>query len=130
MGWNMKKIAKQDAPFLVLPNVKSNLFKFMSLKKRKGIGRMRRSKGKYSKQGRNLKSKGRVAITRQLEVFAPGEKVIIDVNPRFREGMPFLRFNHKNATILNRQGKCSVVRFKDMAKEKTAIIANIHLRRV
>ncbi|MFH1750227.1 MAG: 50S ribosomal protein L21e [Candidatus Micrarchaeota archaeon] len=88
---------------------------------------MKRSHGKYSGRGRNLKSKGRVPITSQLRKFHVGEKVRIDVNPRFSEGMPHLRFNKKSGEVKALQGKGIVISVRDINKPKTLVVSGAHL---
>ena len=88
---------------------------------------MKRSKGNYSKKGRRLKSKGRVAVTGFLKTFDVGETARIDINPRFKQGRPALKFNRRMCKILAKQGKSYKVLVKDLNKEKTMVVANIHL---
>ena len=94
---------------------------------------MKRSHGKYSKQGRNLKSKGRRPITAQLKTLSEGDYVQIDVDPRFQKGMPHLRFNHRSGFIIAKRGNAYEVGFKDggtTGKSKILLIRNVHLRKV
>lgn len=91
---------------------------------------MRRSHGKYVGKGRNLKGKGRLPITIHLRTFTPGEKVRIDVNPRFPEGMPHLRFNHKAGKVLGLQGGAVHIEVMDINKRKTLYIDGAHLRKI
>ncbi len=88
---------------------------------------MKRSHGKYAGRGRNLTSKGRMPPSRRLAGFSAGEKVRIDVNPAFRDGMPHLRFNKKAGVVVGAQGKAVVVRVRDIGKEKTLVVSNVHL---
>jgi ribosomal protein L21E len=88
---------------------------------------MKRSHGKYAGKSRNLKSKGRVAITSQLRTFTPGEKVRIDINPRFASGLPHLRFNKRAGQVIGMQGQGVVIKFNDINKEKILVISGAHL---
>ena len=88
---------------------------------------MKRSKGKHSKRSRRTRSKGRVAITKQLSNFKEGDMVRISVNPRFREGMPYLRFNNRIAQVMGKQGGSFLLKINDIGKEKTLIVSNVHL---
>ena len=91
---------------------------------------MKRSHGKHSKRSRRVRSKGRVAITSRMAEFKEGERVRISINPRFAEGMPFLRFNNRNAQVVSKQGSCFVLKVSDLGKEKTLVVANVHLARM
>ncbi len=91
---------------------------------------MKRSHGKNVGRSRNLKSKGRLPVTRYLEEFHDGERVRIDINPSHAGGMPHLRFNHRMAQVIRKQGKASIVEFKDGNKKKELAISNIHLMKV
>jgi ribosomal protein L21E len=91
---------------------------------------MRRSHGKYSKQGRNLKSKGRQPISYQLKELELGKMVRINVNPRFATGMPHLRFNFKTAKVVGKQGNAYKIEVKDINKTKVLFIANVHLNEI
>ncbi len=90
---------------------------------------MKRSHGPQSKHSRNLRAKGRVAITHLLREFAPGEHIRIDVNPHFLRGRPStLRFNHKHGVVLSRQGTRGYeVQIKDGKKAKILFVTNAHM---
>ena len=91
---------------------------------------MKRSHSKYSKQGRNLKSKGRRPITHQLKTLEVGDLVRIDVDPRFAAGMPHLRFNHRSGFIKAKRGKAYEVQFNDGNKVKILLMTNVHLKKM
>jgi large subunit ribosomal protein L21e len=91
---------------------------------------MKRSHSKYSKQGRNLKSKGRRPITHQLKTLDVGDLVRIDVDPRFAAGMPHLRFNHRSGFIKAKRGKAYEVQFNDGNKAKLLLMTNVHLKKL
>lgn len=92
---------------------------------------MKRSKGAQSKRSRNLRSKGRVAITQFLQEFAEGDRVRIDVNTNVLRGRPTtLRFNRKTGVVLGKQGKAYRIRIQDGGKHKDVLIVNAHLVKV
>lgn len=89
---------------------------------------MKRSHGPQSKHSRNLRAKGRVAITHLLREFEPGQQVRIDVNPHFLRGRPStLRFNHKTGVVLRKQGRGYEVKVNDGNKPKILFVTNAHL---
>lgn len=91
---------------------------------------MRRSHGKYVGKSRNLKSKGRIAITNQLRVFKEGDRVRIDIDPHFGNGMPYLRFNKKTGVVKGMQGTGVVLEVYDMHKKKELVVGGPHLVRI
>ncbi len=91
---------------------------------------MRRSHGKYAGKSRNLKGKGRLPITHQLREFKAGDKVRIDINPRFQDSLPHLRFNKKTGVVKGLQGQAIVLAVKDLGKEKTLVIVGSHLSKI
>ncbi len=88
---------------------------------------MKRSHGRNVGRSRKLRSKGRLSMPRQLAEFHEGERVRIDINPSFGKGMPHLRFNHRAAEVVGKQGRSTKVAFLDGNKEKHLVVANVHL---
>ena len=89
---------------------------------------MKRSKGRNAGQSRNLRSKGRRPITHQLKEWEIGTPVRIDVDPRFKGGIPHLRFNGKSGKVVGRRGpKGYLVEIKDGKAKKQLIVINMHL---
>jgi len=92
---------------------------------------MRRSKGNYSKHGRNFRSQGRATITRLLRSFKVGDRVRITPDPAFKKGRPNnLRFKNKTGIVQARRGKAYEVVVKDGDKPKLLLVTNLHLTRV
>lgn len=92
---------------------------------------MKRSHGPQSKHSRNLRSQGRVAITRFLQTFKEGDRVRINVNPAIRKGRPTnLRFNYLNGVVASKRGNGYVVKIKDCGKGKEIVVTNAHLVKV
>lgn len=92
---------------------------------------MKRSHGAYSKHSRNLRSKGRVAITKFLREFKIGDMVRIDTDPSKTSGaVNALRFNHRIAKVVGRQGKAYRLLFKDGDKDKILFVTIAHLMAV
>ncbi len=89
---------------------------------------MKRSHGPNSKRSRNLRSKGRVPITKQLQAFNVGDRVRLDANPAEQRGKPStLRFNKRAGEIAGKQGDAYRVKFKDKDKTKYLVVSNKHL---
>ncbi|HEV8289415.1 MAG TPA: hypothetical protein VGQ00_00475 [Candidatus Norongarragalinales archaeon] len=88
---------------------------------------VKRSHGFSQGHTRNLRSKGKVPITKHLREFAPGTKLRIDIDPRFpRAGIP-LTFNKRVVTILAKRGRSYECEFMDGNKRKTISLIPAHL---
>lgn len=88
---------------------------------------MKRSHGSYNKQSRNFTSKGRLTVNKILTKFKEGDRVLIDANPRYKEGQPHLRFNNREGTVIGYQGEGVRVQIKDGGKFKELIVGSTHL---
>ncbi len=91
---------------------------------------MKRSHGSYSKQSRNLKSKGRPRITKLMSEYAIGETVRIDASPMTKDGRPHLRFNKTLGKIVGRSGKAYKVVVTQGNAEKILVVGDVHLERI
>ncbi len=69
-------------------------------------------------------------ITRYLQEFEIGNKVLIDPNPSSPKGMPFRRFFGQSGSIVGKRGKSYIVKIKDGKKEKELIARPEHLKAV
>lgn len=91
-----------------------------------------RSRGKYSRKSRMLRKhprmRGKVSITRLLQEFEPGTKVIVDIEPSFHKGMPHPRFQGKCGIVKEKRGRAYVVSIKDGNAWKEITVHPVHLR--
>ena len=89
------------------------------------------SKGFRRKTRRKLTRglRERITITKLMEEFNIGEKVIIKIHPSIHDGMPHPRFHGRAGEIIERRGDCYVVKIKDGDKEKKVIAHIAHLMR-
>ena len=93
----------------------------------KRIGGMRRkTRNKFKK---DIQDKGKISITRYLQTFEEGDKVILKAEPSVHEGLYFPKFHGKSGTIGKRRGRCYEVFVKDHDKEKKLIVHPVHLIR-
>jgi len=89
---------------------------------------LKRSKGVYSKHGRNFNSLGKASITRQLRVLKEGDRVRITPDPSRQKGRPSnLRFKNKVGVIQAKRGKAYEVVVMDGGKRKLLILSNLHM---
>ncbi len=83
------------------------------------------------KRTRNLLKMGareRPAITKYLQEFEVGSKVVINPTPSSHKGMPFRRFFGKIGTVMDKRGKSYIIKIKDGKKEKNIISRPEHLK--
>lgn len=94
----------------------------------KRIGGFRRkSRQKLSKP---LKMKGKLHITKFLQTFEEGEKVILKAYPSHHGGMFPLKFYGSIGKIVGKQGSCYKVNVKEGKKNKQLVVHPVHMERV
>ncbi|NPA86752.1 MAG: 50S ribosomal protein L21e [Candidatus Diapherotrites archaeon] len=94
---------------------------------------MRKSHGRYRKSRHKLRrwrSTPPVTVSRYLQRFEKGDRVVIDIHPSVHEGRPHHRFNGRVGVVVGTQGKAYLVSIRDGGKEKILISHAIHLRRL
>ncbi len=94
---------------------------------------MRKSHGAYRKSRHKLRRWRKtppVTVTRYLQRFEEGERVVIDIHPSVQEGRPHHRFNGRVGVVVGTQGSAYLVKVRDGGKEKVLISHPIHLRRL
>ena len=93
---------------------------------------VQKSKGlrKRTRKLLKLKAREKVPITRYLQEFKIGEKVVIRPTPSSHKGMPFRRFIGKIGTIIEKRGKAYIVQIRNGKKEKKVIARPEHLRAI
>jgi len=91
---------------------------------------MKKTHGKYTKRSRNIKSPGRTTITKRIVEFKEGDTVRIVINPQFKEGMPYPRFNNRIGKIVEKRGKSYVVEIRDLKAKKMLAVAVMHLKKM
>lgn len=70
----------------------------------------------------------RPPITKFLQKFSEGQKVVIAQEPSSHRGMPFSRFQGKVGTIIAKRGKAYIVEISDGEKLKKIISRPEHLK--
>lgn len=76
------------------------------------------------------RDKGKVSITKILQKFNEGDKVLLLQEPSVHKGMPHPKFRGKIGTIVKTQGKIYMVKIKDGNKTKNMLSAAVHLKLV
>jgi large subunit ribosomal protein L21e len=78
----------------------------------------------------SFKAREKVPINEYLREFEIGSKVVLSPTPSSYKGLPFRRFFGKTGTIIDKRGKCYIVKIKDGEKEKTVISRPEHLKAI
>lgn len=93
----------------------------------KRIGTFRR-KSRH-KLAKNVRSKGKISLTRFFQKFESGERVVLKADPAVQKGLYFPRFHGKLGIVKGKKGRCYEVAIKDFRKEKTVIVHPVHLKK-
>ncbi len=95
-------------------------------------GKMRSSKG-YRTGTRRLLTKeprerGKIRLSKLLQEYQPGGRVVIAIDPSVQKGMPHRRFHGKIGTILNKRGRSYMISVTQGNAVKEVIVRPEHLR--
>ena len=85
-----------------------------------------RTRGTLTKQARE---RGMPPVTRYLQTFEVGERVMIRLEASDPHGQPHPRYQGRTATVLARVGRCYRLGFLDGGKAKEVIANPVHLLR-
>ena len=85
-----------------------------------------RSRGVFTK---NVREKGMPPVTRFLQTFEVGEKVMVNLEPSDPHGQPHPRYQGRVCTVIARVGRAYRIEFLDGGKRKELIANPVHLRR-
>ena len=94
----------------------------------KRVGGFRR-KTRY-KLRQSISNKGKLPVTKFLQEFEMGSRVVLKAEPSYQGGMFFLRFHGKVGEVVGKQGDCYLVAIKDGKKAKKCLTHPVHLQRV
>jgi len=94
----------------------------------KRVGGSRRKTRNLYKVSKKLK--GKLAVSEFVKKLRIGEKVQLVAQPSVLKGIYFRRFHGRTGVITGMQGSCYKVQIQDGGKEKTLIIAPVHLTQV
>ena len=76
------------------------------------------------------KMKGKLQVSKFVKKLQVGEMVQLVGQPSIVKGIYFRRFHGRTGTITGKQGECYKVHIKDGGKDKTLIVAAVHLNKV
>ena len=89
------------------------------------IGTARR--GTRHKLKKHFRRKGKISITRYLQIFKEGQKAALTAEPAVQKGMYHPRFHGKVVTVIGKKGNSYEVELKDGGKRKVLIVHPVHL---
>jgi len=92
----------------------------------KSRGFRSRTRKKLSKKAR---MRGKVTLTKMLQTFDIGERVIIKHEPAIHKGMPHPRYKNKVGVIIGKQGKVYKIKISDNGKVKCLLAHPVHLEK-
>ncbi len=92
---------------------------------------MKRSRGYLSKTLKGLKTKRRLTPADFVREFQIGEKVRIDPVPYYKQGqIPHRHYKNMTGEILEKRGRCYVVKVEIGSVARKLILLPIHLKRL
>ncbi len=89
---------------------------------------VKKSRGFRQSTRKKLTQFRRPAITRFLQEFEKGQKVVITIEPSSHKGMPYPRFKGKIGTVVEIRGNSYVIEIYDGNKLKQVISRPEHIR--
>ncbi|MGQ9543766.1 MAG: 50S ribosomal protein L21e [Candidatus Bathyarchaeia archaeon] len=93
---------------------------------------VRKSKGYRSSTRALLRKKprqrGKIGLSRLLQPYKIGDKVVIKIEPSLHKGMPYKRFHGMVGTIKQKRGRSYIVSVMSGSKEKQVITRPEHLK--
>jgi large subunit ribosomal protein L21e len=94
----------------------------------KSVGGFRsRTRHKLKK---NVRTRGKISLTRFFQTFKVGERVILKAEPAYQKGMYFPRFHGRSGLVEKKIGTCYEVKMNDHGKNKLLIVHPVHLKKV
>ncbi|MFH1591651.1 MAG: 50S ribosomal protein L21e [archaeon] len=79
---------------------------------------------------KDIASRGKINITRALQSFTDGEKVLLSAETAVQKGIYFRRFHGKVGVVQKKRGRCYEVEISDGRLKKTVVVAPDHLKKM
>lgn len=77
-----------------------------------------------------IRVREKTPITRYLQEFKIGKRVMIKPDPSSHRGMPFKRFFGRAGIVIDKKGKSYIIKIRDGKKEKNIIARPEHLKAI
>lgn len=91
---------------------------------RKAKGFRRKTRALLRKKPRE---RGKIGLSKLLHTYAPGEKVVVKIDPSVHAGMPHRRYHGRIGSIVNKRGRSYVVSVTQGRAVKDIIVRPEHL---
>ena len=85
-----------------------------------------RSRGTLTKE---VRERGRPPVTRYMQTFQPGDRVMVRLEASDPHGQPHPRYQGRTCVVVARIGRCYRLEFLDGQKRKELIANPVHLVR-
>jgi len=74
--------------------------------------------------------KGKLSIRKFLQKLEIGEKVHLDAEPSYQNGMHRPKYEGKYGIVKSKKGSCYEIEIKDMSKTKNVLVHPIHITKI
>jgi large subunit ribosomal protein L21e len=92
---------------------------------------MKKSRGYRARTRRLLskkpREKGKIGLSKLLQEYQPGNRVVVKMNPSIHKGMPHRRYHGKVGAIVDKRGRSYVVSVTQGDATKEIIVRPEHL---
>ena len=79
---------------------------------------------------RKVRERGKTGLSKILREYAPGDRVLVRIDPSIHKGMPHRRFHGKIGVVGERRGRAYVVSVSQSDAVKEIIVRPEHLEPV
>ena len=86
-----------------------------------------KARGKLTKR---VRERGISPVSRVVQIFEPGRKVVLLIDPGFHKGQPHPRYHGRSGVVRERTGRAYVVELREGGTIKKIITRPEHLRAV
>ncbi|MEM3004072.1 MAG: 50S ribosomal protein L21e [Candidatus Bathyarchaeia archaeon] len=77
---------------------------------------------------KNPRQRGKIGLSRLLQAYKVGDRVVVAVEPSIHKGMPHRRFHGRVGVVKERRGRCYVVTVATGGRQREVIARPEHLR--
>ena len=92
---------------------------------------MKKSRGYRARTRKLLRKKprerGKMGLSKLLQEYQPGNRVVVKINPSIHKGMPHRRYHGKVGAIIDKRGRSYVVSVTQGDATKEIIVRPEHL---
>lgn len=93
----------------------------------KRVGGIRRRTRRRLAKG--VRQKGKLSITKYLQEYKTGERVLLKAEPAVQKGLYHHRHHGRSGIVQAKRGSCYEILINDLGKRKMVIVHPIHLKK-